>query len=497
MKKFLCFLFISVFTLTSASIPAHSAAKIGDSCKSIGQTTTINGVALTCKKSGSKLLWGKSAKVDSYDETFAKELLAKAKKDAAKILADAKWIADQISTAPNCTTSTSRVSAIAVQDQNKGVLIFTNSAACELVVRASASFLCSDGRGPLKPSNIVRSTGTFPMKPQEEIYVSADFLRYFPQVLTDCRLLTGYASSSINVDTFYQSPDVLVLSSRYLGVFIQAEATKKAEQLIKSSQVRAEKMITDAKNPLLIAKAWRAAAAEKAAAEKAAAEKAAAEKAAAEKAAAEAEFSKTCLVGVRCKFGNIGPGGGVVFYDAGSQQPWGRYLELAPNGWSGTASDPKVAWCDITNRFVVGNKIAGYSIKIGDGKANTNAIVEDCTSGAAVLARAYTGGGKNDWYLPSGDELNEICKYALSQPTGDPKVSCQKSEMRRGGFEDTTYWASNEWGSILDPSNNERISCANVSGRGAWYQRFNDGSLYSRCDTSKTSILSVRPIRSF
>ena len=37
--------------------------------------------------------------------------------------------------------------------------------------------------------------------------------------------------------------------------------------------------------------------------------------------------------------GDTGPGGGIVFFDAGSVQPWGRYLEagpqLAPTEWCG------------------------------------------------------------------------------------------------------------------------------------------------------------------
>jgi hypothetical protein len=48
------------------------------------------------------------------------------------------------------------------------------------------------------------------------------------------------------------------------------------------------------------------------------------------------------------------------------------------------------------------------------------------TSYAAGLARAYSGGGYNDWYLPSKDELN---KLYLNQVT-------------IGGFADATYWSS-------------------------------------------------------
>ena len=31
--------------------------------------------------------------------------------------------------------------------------------------------------------------------------------------------------------------------------------------------------------------------------------------------------------GTNCKVGDVGPGGGIVYYDAGSMQWWGRFLE--------------------------------------------------------------------------------------------------------------------------------------------------------------------------
>jgi hypothetical protein len=49
---------------------------------------------------------------------------------------------------------------------------------------------------------------------------------------------------------------------------------------------------------------------------------------------------------------------------------------------------------------------------IGSGLANTDAIIlaqgATETSCAAGIARAYTGGGFNDWFLPSKDELNQM-----------------------------------------------------------------------------------------
>jgi ABC-type lipopolysaccharide export system ATPase subunit len=45
------------------------------------------------------------------------------------------------------------------------------------------------------------------------------------------------------------------------------------------------------------------------------------------------------------KIGDTGPGGGIVFYDAGSVQPWGRYLEAAPAKWF-RGDDQSDLYCD-------------------------------------------------------------------------------------------------------------------------------------------------------
>ena len=78
--------------------------------------------------------------------------------------------------------------------------------------------------------------------------------------------------------------------------------------------------------------------------------------------------------------GDTGPGGGIVFYDAGSVQPWGRYLEagpqLAPTDWCGDDWELDVA---------------GTKETIGAGAANTELIAAACGEG---------GGGCR--YLASG-----------------------------------------------------------------------------------------------
>ena len=102
---------------------------------------------------------------------------------------------------------------------------------------------------------------------------------------------------------------------------------------------------------------------------------------------------------------------------------------------------------------------------IGTGLANTNKIIASqgatATSYAAGLARDYKGGGFNDWYLPSKDELQ--------------KLYLNKDAVR--GFSDYGYWSSSEF-----------------DNKSVWTQQFN-GNAQSIID--KRYALYVRAIRSF
>ena len=176
----------------------------------------------------------------------------------------------------------------------------------------------------------------------------------------------------------------------------------------------------------------------------------------------------TCAQGGTCDIGNTGPGGGIVFYvqTATASAPW-RYLEAAPNTWSGGVTDPTIIWCSNTSAFVAGLASGGTgsmntSTAIGSGFSNTKMMIGSCTYGAANMAASYNGGGKSDWFLPSKDELNALnLQIAIV-----------------GGFSTFCYWSSSEVGAAA-----------------AWYQNYPGGST---SDGSKTySVIYVRPIREF
>jgi hypothetical protein len=107
-----------------------------------------------------------------------------------------------------------------------------------------------------------------------------------------------------------------------------------------------------------------------------------------------------CAAGGLCSLGDTGPGGGKVFYDAGSNQQWGRYLEAAP--LTGQVSR---TWSTGANQSleVSGAEATG----IGSGYQNTVDIVNQTgnvsDTSAAVYAHSYSNNGLSDWYLPSFD----------------------------------------------------------------------------------------------
>jgi len=181
----------------------------------------------------------------------------------------------------------------------------------------------------------------------------------------------------------------------------------------------------------------------------------------------------TCAQGGTCIVGDRGPGGGIVFYAqaATAAAPW-RYLEAAPNTWSGGVQDPTIAWCSDTSSYVKGladgTTLSTTLTAVGGGFRNTRMMLGACTFGAANMAASYNGGGKSDWFLPSKDELYQLY--------------LQKTVV--GGISANFYWSSSE------------ATSANPGEDGAlgWrmYSSIGLGSMNFKSTTN-----GVRPVRAF
>jgi len=107
------------------------------------------------------------------------------------------------------------------------------------------------------------------------------------------------------------------------------------------------------------------------------------------------------------KPGDIGPAGGIVFYDKGSFSNGWRFLEAAP-----PETEFKAEW------GAYGQNIAGTQEDIGYGKRNTDLIVEQLrktseTGRAAQLCVTLNFDGFTDWFLPSRNELSLMSKQGI------------------------------------------------------------------------------------
>jgi uncharacterized repeat protein (TIGR02543 family) len=157
---------------------------------------------------------------------------------------------------------------------------------------------------------------------------------------------------------------------------------------------------------------------------------------------------------------DIGPAGGVIFYDKGyySGSPSWRYLEAAPNnqsvsiGWGGYGIGP----------------ITDTGTGIGTGRQNTINIVSAVGTGSSYAARicdTLVIGSFSDWFLPSKDELNlmytNLTLYGLGGLAG-------------------IYWCSTD-----------------ISANFAWLEDFGESIPGDQYTGNKLSNARVRAIRSF
>jgi hypothetical protein len=167
--------------------------------------------------------------------------------------------------------------------------------------------------------------------------------------------------------------------------------------------------------------------------------------------------------------GDIGPAGGFIFYDKGDATNGWRYLEAAPASTEFTG----VQWAVNS-----GSEVGGTKTGIGDGKANTQVIVDySMGTGRSMPAARQCDrlryGAYDDWFLPSQVELG--------------LMYLNLKEEGLGNFSDEWYWSSSE-----------------VNANRAWIQRFQDGYQLSSepehwdgNSQNKHLKYSVRAIRAF
>jgi hypothetical protein len=179
---------------------------------------------------------------------------------------------------------------------------------------------------------------------------------------------------------------------------------------------------------------------------------------------------------LNCTIGDRGPAGGIVVYDAGSDQQWGRYLEIAPQ----SCEIVKVAFNSTSSKptLYTTNVERSKAKAIGMGARNTTMLAEKF-AGAAKVANDSTCNNYSDWFLPSKDELNEAFRHLSHSRTG-----LQLTPV--GGFDRGYYWTSSDY-----------------NGATAWAQYFADGQQFDRVQTldgnrkPPARPFRVRPMRAF
>jgi hypothetical protein len=158
------------------------------------------------------------------------------------------------------------------------------------------------------------------------------------------------------------------------------------------------------------------------------------------------------------ELGDLGPGGGKIFYvNPNADSDGWTYLEAAPNDIGNYAWAP----APYTDTSI------STGTAIGTGRENTTKIIAQIGAVNAPAASACHNaiyGGKNDWFLPSRDELKKL----------------YDNMGFVGGFDtNTSYWSSSQ------AEDYPYSACTVV---------FSNGNLDSM---SKTNTMKVRAIRVF
>ncbi len=174
------------------------------------------------------------------------------------------------------------------------------------------------------------------------------------------------------------------------------------------------------------------------------------------------------------KVGDRGPGGGVIFYIADSTKE-SEYTDASGNKQKLQWKYLEAAPCDVSRDTEWGSDGEyGTETGIGDGWSNTGKLREAGINNfpAARACITYSNNGFSDWFLPSGDELNELYE-AKKNNSAVEAIAPDGGSLWHSGY----YWTSSEH-----------------EGNKSWFQDFGSGE---RDFTCRDDQKNVRPVRAF
>jgi hypothetical protein len=134
-------------------------------------------------------------------------------------------------------------------------------------------------------------------------------------------------------------------------------------------------------------------------------------------------------------FGDVGPAGGIIVStpSANGGTGGGYYYEVSPVDIASSLASCNADEAGLTNNYT----------NIGQGSGNTTTLLGICSSGGVVTAHNYSINGFSDWFLPSRDEAQQICKYARQLTEG--ASNCAGGTLR-SGFTSGLYVTSSSGG---------------------------------------------------
>ena len=132
---------------------------------------------------------------------------------------------------------------------------------------------------------------------------------------------------------------------------------------------------------------------------------------------------------VQTRLGQMGPAGGIIFYDKGVFSDGWQYLEVAPAN-----TEVKIPWARFINHDSYPN--VGNQTDIGTGRSNTKALVNFYQRiGVNDTAMQYCDNliinGFDDWFMPSINELKMIYDNLIRR--------------RLDSFQNDNYWSSTKY----------------------------------------------------